>query len=267
MFVLPDETVDVTLTDLGHETNVEPSAGIVKSTADGWRWSHGMPPSSRASLDIAHGDARLRINLFVLTPFEPAGQTSIGDYTIGTYPAATTISGVPYHAPRGLFEVTEATQETPVSAHFKLRQFLCKQEGDWPKYFAPNTKLYDYLETILAHVAGKGIAVDTLHVMSGYRTPHYNASIDNVEYSRHIYGDAADVFIDADNDGNMDDIDGNGRVDIGDAELFAAWIREAVTSNGEASLPGGLGVYAERSWRGPFVHFDIRGYEATWTSR
>ena len=37
-----------------------------------------------------------------------------------------------------------------------------------------------------------------------------------------MYGDAADVYIDVDGDGWMDDINGDGRVDTGDARFLAA---------------------------------------------
>ena len=269
VFALPNEPVELILDgdDSSSEPQFETESGTVQKTSNGWRWRPDAEATARVTLLVSRNGATLTVHLFVLTPFDAARQTHIGEFEIGQYPPPTTISEVAYTAPRGLLRVTESTQDLHVSEHFRLRQFLCKQEGDWPKYIATSARLYSYLEEIHAHVVSKGIVVDTLHVMSGYRTPYYNASIDNVEYSRHIYGDAADIFVDTDDDGHMDDIDGNGSVDIGDAELLAEWIREALTASGQDALPGGLGIYAERSWRGPFVHFDVRGFEATWTSR
>ena len=56
-----------------------------------------------------------------------------------------------------------------------------------------------------------------MQVMSGFRTPRYNHSGGNTagraNLSRHMYGDAADVFVDNDRNGSMDDINGDGRVD------------------------------------------------------
>lgn len=100
--------------------------------------------------------------------------------------------------------------------------------------------------------------------MSGYRTPLYNRSIGNVAYSRHLFGDAVDVFIDADSDGKMDDLNEDGASDISDAELCAGWIGEAVTTSSRPDRPGGLRIYATAPWRGPFVHFDLRGSEVRW---
>ncbi len=44
-----------------------------------------------------------------------------------------------------------------------------------------------------------GFAVDTLHVMSAFRTPFYNRAIGDVEYSAHQWGSAADVYVDPEN--------------------------------------------------------------------
>lgn len=52
------------------------------------------------------------------------------------------------------------------------------------------------LEFILEKVNAQGYRWETFCVMSGYRTPYYNKAIGNVRYSRHLWGDAADIFID-----------------------------------------------------------------------
>ena len=47
-----------------------------------------------------------------------------------------------------------------------------------------------------------GIDASTFRILSGYRTPFYNRSIGNeTHYSRHVYGDAADIYVDEDGDG------------------------------------------------------------------
>ncbi|HEY5622313.1 MAG TPA: D-Ala-D-Ala carboxypeptidase family metallohydrolase, partial [Gammaproteobacteria bacterium] len=66
----------------------------------------------------------------------------------------------------------------------------------------------------------------------GYRTPFYNRAIGNVPNSRHVFGGAADIFLDrAPRDGQMDDINFDGIEDFRDAqrlyqiahELFSPW--------------------------------------------
>ncbi len=99
----------------------------------------------------------------------------------------------------------------------------------------------------------------TLAVLSGYRTPIYNAVLNNVAYSRHVYGDAADIYVDSDNDRFMDDLNGDGVVSIQDAQLLARLV---------ATLPdtrlSGIRVYAATSDHEPFVDIDTRGYRARW---
>ena len=80
--------------------------------------------------------------------------------------------------------------------------------------------------------------------------------------SRHQYGDAADVYVDTDGDGQMDDLDGNGRIDEGDA-LYLARIVERVEAK-YPDLAGGLGIYRRVGARGGFLHVDARGERARW---
>ena len=266
VFLVPGETVELVIAaSVDASPVIHSTSGSVNGTGRRRVWAP-HPADESAALAVDYGPYSLTLKAFALTPFDPATQTQVGEFEIGAYPAAAEIAGLQYVPPEWLLRVDEKDKAQQVSAHFRLAQFLCKQEGGWPKYIVPNTHLYDYLETILAHVRQQGVDAATLHVMSGYRTPYYNALIGNVKHSRHIYGDAVDLFVDTNGDEWMDDIDGSGRIDIGDAELLASWIRAAVTVRDGGSVPGGIGIYAERSWRGPFVHFDLRGREVSWTS-
>jgi uncharacterized protein YcbK (DUF882 family) len=117
---------------------------------------------------------------------------------------------------------------------------------------------------VLASLNSRGHDVPTLHVMSGYRTPYYNRAIGNTtEYSRHLYGDAADIFVDVDDDQWMDDLTGDGRATEADARYLARLVRGQPTP-GDDRFEGGLGVYDTAPHRGPFVHVDLRGYHARW---
>jgi uncharacterized protein YcbK (DUF882 family) len=102
--------------------------------------------------------------------------------------------------------------------------------------------------------------------MSGFRTPQYNkgggVTTGRAELSRHMYGDAADVFIDSDHDGVMDDLDHDGRHTIGDARVISRAVDRVEAAHPE--LIGGAGVYPAASGHGPFIHIDSRGYRARW---
>ena len=103
-----------------------------------------------------------------------------------------------------------------------------------------------------------------VHVMSGYRTPFYNRAIGNVQYSRHVYGDAADIFVDASpRDELMDDLNRDGTVDLRDAKVLHE-IVEGLDGGDAGGLVGGLAAYDATTAHGPFVHMDLRGYRARW---
>jgi uncharacterized protein YcbK (DUF882 family) len=173
-----------------------------------------------------------------------------------------------YSAPRGLIEVTPQNQDTRLSDHLRLRDFLTHdQQGVWPKYVVVQPRLVDKDELVLADLEKRGIRPNGIHVMSGFRTPQYNAGGGNTGgragLSRHMYGDANDVWIDNDGDGRMDDLNHDGRVDIRDAQVMCDAVERVERANPE--LVGGCGVYPATSAHGPFTHIDARGYRARWT--
>jgi hypothetical protein len=77
-----------------------------------------------------------------------------------------------------------------------------------------------------------------------------------------MYGDAADIFIDNDGNGNMDDLNHDGKVDLNDARVILAAVGRVEAAH--PSLIGGCGVYPGTSAHGPFTHIDTRGYPARW---
>jgi uncharacterized protein YcbK (DUF882 family) len=129
------------------------------------------------------------------------------------------------------------------------------------------TRLIDKLELVLADLSTRGVNTAGVTVMSGFRTPSYNAGGGNTagraDLSRHMYGDGADVYIDNDRDGNMDDLNGDGRVNIGDARFMEEAVNRVERAHPE--LIGGTGVYVACCGHGPLIHIDTRGYRARWT--
>jgi len=84
----------------------------------------------------------------------------------------------------------------------------------------------------------------------------------STSYSRHLYGDAADLFVDVNRDGRMDDLDFDGVVDGDDARVIHKTLREITAE--KSHLVGGLGFYDSVNYRNPFVHVDTRGTPARW---
>lgn len=219
-------------------------------------------------------------HFITMRPFADKVQGRIGSYRIGTFPAerrapraqvtlaANSGSAAALRGqPDGFLEVTLANQDTRISEHFRLRDFLTKdQHSVWPKYLVLREPLLDKLELVLAELRDMGVAANQLKVMSGFRTPQYNAqgvgAGGRASDSRHQYGDAADVYVVNGSKDWMSDLNGDGRVDTRDARVIAQAAERVEQRYPE--LVGGIGIYKATSAHGPFVHIDVRGARARW---
>jgi hypothetical protein len=246
---------------------LEPSReGITRKGPGRWQWQvpkeAGLYPIR--ILDTVAADT-ITLNLFVMVPYDQLEGEYLNGYRIGRYPAIPLKRLPIYKPPRGFIEVTEENAETYVAPHFRLSQFLCKQDGDYPRYVVLKGKLLLKLELILERVNERGYPCATLHIMSGYRTPYYNRVIGNVKYSRHLYGGAADIFIDEDpRDDMMDDLNKDGKIDYRDAAVLYGIIDRMYGRSWYEPFVGGLARYKKTASHGPFVHVDVRGFHARW---
>ncbi len=217
-------------------------------------------------LRLSAGGQEMTLLALVMRPADLTEGEELGGYRIGSYPSRA-LNGLPnYRPPRGFIEASEAMRDLPVSPHFRLGQFLSKQTAEWPRYLLLRPALLVTLERLLEAANRLGWHCDSFTVMSGFRTPWYNRAIGNrTLYSRHIYGGAADIFIDsAPADGLMDDLNRDGRSDKRDADLLYDLVEE-VKKRRDLPLPaGGLGSYGATAFHGPFVHVDVRGFRARW---
>ncbi len=208
-------------------------------------------------------------SLITLVPFATKQQGHIGLYYLGTWPfeRGGTPKTAAYANPTGFIQVTPENENTFVSEHFRLHDFLTKDQPNvWPKYLLLNPKLLDKLELTIQELQAEGHPVRHVTIMSGFRTPNYNVHGGNTEgranLSRHMFGDAADIFLDNDGNGVMDDLNGDRRVDIRDAEVILQAVERVERTHPE--LVGGVGVYSACCGHGPFTHIDVRGYRARW---
>jgi uncharacterized protein YcbK (DUF882 family) len=213
-------------------------------------------------------------NVITMLPFSAKQNGKVGLYYVGNWPSEKrriALSKAPasaYANPAGFIEVTQDNADTPVSEHFKLRDFLTHDQPNvWPKYLVLQQKLIDKLELVLADLEAHGVDVHGVRVMSGFRTPQYNAGGGSTggraNLSRHMYGDASDIYIDSDGDGQMDDLNHDGRITIDDSRVVAAAVDRVEAAHPETI--GGAGVYTAASGHGPFIHIDTRGYRARWS--
>jgi hypothetical protein len=213
------------------------------------------------------------LRVLTLTPLSARQGGRIGLYYIGSWPTehgARGPSKAPagaYATPNGLIEVTPENEDTPLSEHLRLRDFLTHDQPNvWPKYVVVQTRIVDKDELVLADLAAHGIPSHGFHVMSGFRSPQYNAGggdpTGRAGLSRHMYGDATDMWIDNDGDGQMDDLNHDGRIDIRDSQVICDAVERVEQAHPD--LVGGCGVYPGNGAHGPFTHIDARGYRARW---
>jgi len=197
--------------------------------------------------------------LAVMVPFAEKAAGVLNGYRIGTY-LAERLRGSHEDEPQGFLEVQPGDVALSVSKHFRLGDFITHdaQEAVWPKYVALNPKLLDKLELVVAQVAKlRGMSPDSLtalDVHSGFRTPAHNAQVErSARDSRHQYGDAADIVIDA---------DGDGRITRADSKIIANAVD--LVEELHPDLIGGLGIYTSNRYRTPYVHIDARGHRSRW---
>jgi hypothetical protein len=261
------------------ETLEADSAGqLVAITESESSGSSVAPRAGIWRLAAALNNAVQPIANFNLISTRPASEKSggrMGLYYIGNYPGeggggAVGPKKAPsdrYRPPSGYIEVTRENADTYVSEHFRLRDFLTHDQPNvWPKYLVLQMRNVDKLELVLSDLEKRGINPRAVRVMSGFRTPQYNKGGGNTGgragLSRHMYGDAADIFIDNNGDGVMDDLNHDGRIDINDSRVIEAAVNRVEAAHPE--LIGGAGVYVAAAGHGPFIHIDSRGYRARW---
>lgn len=268
LFAMPGEQVELEalFTDGRASARATAEAGTLESTGpESWTWTAPDEPGL-VRLQITDAQARetMTLNAFVLVPFDHRSE-AIDGYALGRYHPEKHNPRRIYRQPPGFVRVTEELADTQLTPHFTLRPFLCKQGSGWPRYAIVNERLLLKLELLLRELNEEGVAADSLAFISGFRTPQYNATIGNrTKHSAHLYGAAADIYVDTDGDGRMDDLDGDGDVDRRDAEWFAALVEGLGDEPHYRPFIGGLGIYGPRPHRGPFIHVDVRGTRARW---
>lgn len=195
------------------------------------------------------------LTLAVLVPFTEKQGTSLNGYQIGTYRAEQQQAGL--ERPRGFLEIEQPLAELQLSAHMRVGDFITHdQQTSWPRYAAIDGRLLDKLELIFDEIAswhgGEGRAPVEVDVHSGFRTPLYNQRVPRAAAdSRHQYGDAADIAVDANRDG---------RINSRDVRLIELAVE--IVEKKYPDLVGGLGVYADNG--SPYAHIDARGKKARW---
>jgi uncharacterized protein YcbK (DUF882 family) len=117
-------------------------------------------------------------------------------------------------------------------------------------------RLLDKVELVIREIAswsgGPDRAEVALDVRSAFRTPLWNRRVSQAARdSRHQFGDALDLAVDANHDGH---------VNSKDTKLVALAVE--IVERSHPDLAGGMGVYTRGS--PAYVHIDARGKRVRW---
>ena len=92
-----------------------------------------------------------------------------------------------YAAPSRWLDLDAIDPDIQIAPNFTLSEYAASYKGE---YAVMQSHFVDVLQALRDAVGGP------VTVTSGYRNPAYNESVGGVEYSRHQYGDAADLEAD-----------------------------------------------------------------------
>ncbi len=157
-----------------------------------------------------------------------------------------------YFPPPGFVKVTQDMETLRISPRITWGDVVCPWPKTWPRWAYVKPEFVEFLEELMDSVA-------PFRFISFFRSPRYNRRKRRSRYSRHLFGDAADVIVDLDRDWEMDDLNGDGAVDVEDALVIADAVERLKAKFGKVF---GMGVYPK-----PFIHLDMRGFEAWWGDR
>jgi hypothetical protein len=232
-----------------------------------WISLAALPGAKMASASIQSGPTTGTETVFTMRSFGQKVRAWLNGYRLGYWPQEKgRLRSEAYRNPDGFIEVTAENEDTRVSEHFRLRDFVSHGQTEvWPKYVVLREPLLDKLELVIEDLNDHGVNAEGMRIRSGFRTPAHNQAVrgeGSARDSRHQFGDAADVFIDAEGNGKESDLNGDGKVNFADVKLILDAVERVEARYPE--LVGGTGLYAYYGRSGPFVHIDVRGTRARW---
>jgi hypothetical protein len=230
-----------------------------------WISLASIPGAQVASASIQGGSTPGAETVFTMRSFGQKVRAWLNGYRLGYWPQEKgRLRSEAYRNPDGFIEVTPENEDTRVSEHFRLRDFVSHDQKDvWPKYVVLREPLLDKLELVIEDLNDHGVNAEGMRIRSGFRTPAHNTAVrgeGSARDSRHQFGDAADVFVDQKGNGKMSDLNGDGRVNFADVKMILDAVERVEARYPE--LVGGTGLYTGRN--GQFAHIDVRGVRARW---
>ncbi|MCL2001705.1 MAG: D-Ala-D-Ala carboxypeptidase family metallohydrolase [Planctomycetes bacterium] len=232
-------------------------------------------------LAINAADRQRNVELCVLVPAKAVARrtgsgldVSLEDRFIGHYPhpnrsrnAKVRANPDSYQPPTWWMQITEANASFEVMPGIMAQELVATSEDTGDRHTDIVPVMYPMWKAIVAvrNALEERMAVpgSALKLISVFRAPAYNRSIGSGAFSRHVYGDAFDFYLDLDNQGKAADLNRDGRLDRQDAYPLVALI-ESLQAEGKIPM-GGIGVYHTVGGDHEVtLHLDLRGHRATW---
>ncbi len=270
VFVMPGEEIKIAIAeeDRGQIYQIE-LGGKTYESADSFNWkAQAKEGHYQAIIREKNGEgsaSEIKINVFVLHSRAEKNGQYLDDFRIGYYPDIPADKKEYYSKPDGFLKIDESMLGVKLTPHFKMEQFLTNQSDRLPQFIAIQESLLLKLEFFLEEINKAGYYAETFGIVSIYRSPYFNKKIgNNTNLSRHLFGDAADIYID--NTGNqwMDDLNGDGKSTIADSDILYDLAVNFDQKEEFAHLQGGVSSYKGNGVRGPFIHIDTRGFHVSW---
>lgn len=270
IFVLPQEKIEIKIAeeDRNQKYIIELGAKTFQHNSS-FKWQvhseSGYYPVKIKKKNKEGSSSEIKINVFVLHPAEEQNGQYLEDFKIGYYPEIPADKKSYYSKPAGFLKIDESLLDLKLTPHFKMEQFLTNQSSKMPQFIAIQESLLLKLEYFLEEVNKAGYNAETFGIVSLYRSPYFNKKLgNNTDLSRHLFGDAADIYID--NSGNqwMDDLNGDKHSNKNDADILYNLAVKFDQKEEFSYLQGGVSSYKGNGVRGPFIHIDTRGFHVSW---
>lgn len=270
IFVMPGEEIKFSIAeeDRGQMYQIELGGKIFESESSFTWQAQSESGHYQATIKEKNNDSsasEIKINVFVLHSHQEKNGQYLENFRIGHYPEIPVDKSEYYTKPDGFLKIEESLLEVNLTPHFKMEQFLTSQSEKLPQFIAIQESLLLKLEFFLEEVNNAGYQADTFGIVSLYRSPYFNKELgNNTDLSRHLFGDAADIYID--NSGNewMDDLNEDGNSTRADADILYDLAVKFDQKEEFSALQGGVSSYKGNGVRGPFIHIDTRGFHVSW---
>lgn len=184
-----------------------------------------------------------------------------------------------YQPPALLYRCTPQTRSVRICESLTLGEMAV--DFPWfslglPQYVAFSRNIARKTDDLVRRLREHGHAQKGIKLIYGFRPPIFNLGRIEADgpgktlkepFSPHQYGWAVDLIVDDDDDLQLDDLNGDGTVDIFDAAVILYHVN-AIDKDYRAagdSAVGGAGIYYhhdfwERPVQSPYCHIDTRGY-------